>query len=592
MAIQPFTNLDFANVKDNLKNYLKGQDQFKDYDFEGSNMNVLLDILAYNTFQNNFYTNMAISEMFLDSAQLRDSLASHAKELNYTPRSVRSSQAAVDIEFFPTDRPSTIVIPARTNFLARCGTKNFNFTNPVPYVIRPVNGRYVGAGVDLFEGNYVEEFFRVTGVGEQRYIISNDDIDTSSLRVFISENEESTTETEYRLKTNIYDVGSDDTVYFIQPYRDNKYEIIFGQDVFGVEPTNGNVVRIIYRRAAGSESNGANDISLNDSINGYSSNISLVATSQGGADRESIESIRYFAPKSIQIQERAVTENDYAVLLQRQFPEISSVSVYGGEELSPPQYGRVVVAVYNNNTENLSEVRRRQYSNYISERTPVTIDPIIVPAKFMYVDILTNVYYNVNETNASAGAINNVVKREIQVFNLNNLDRFKTNLRYSKLVSAIDNSEVSILSNDTTVRAVISISPEINESRFFVLQFANRLQADKVCDDSLLNDFKPAIQSSPFLYSGRTVYIQDNGRGRLDIVRVNNGQLSYVQRNIGTVNYTSGDVTIRPITIQDYDGAGINIYARFVNKDIIAPKDRILKIRDQDIRINIFGRRQ
>jgi hypothetical protein len=592
MATQPFTNLDFANVKDNLKNYLKGQDQFKDYDFEGSNMNVLLDILAYNTFQNNFYTNMAISEMFLDSAQLRDSLASHAKELNYTPRSVRSSQAAVDIEFFPNDNPSSIVIPARANFIARCGTRNFNFTNPVPHVIRPVNGRYLGSGIDVYEGEYVEEFFRVDGTSEQRFIVSNDDVDTTSLRVFISENEQSTSEIEYRLKTSVYDIESDDTVFFIQPYTGNKYEIIFGQNVIGSNPTNGNVIRIIYRRASGAEANGINDISLLDSINGYGSNLSLVSTSQGGADRESIESIRFFAPKTIQIQERAITENDYAVLLQRQFPELSSVSVYGGEELSPPQYGRVVVSVYNNNTENLSESKRTQYASYLNERSPITVDPIIIPARFMYVDITSNIYYNINATNASSAAINTVAKRAIQLYNLNNLDRFKANLRYSKLTSAIDNSEVSILSNDTTVRATITISPEINEPRFFVLQYANRLLPDKIVESSLLGDFKPAIESSAFTYSGQTVFLQDNGSGRLDIVKVTNDTLTYVQRNVGTVNYATGDVTIRPIIIQDYDGNGINVYARLYNKDIIAPKDRILKIRDEDIKLNVFGRRQ
>lgn len=592
MATQPFTNLDFANVKDNLKNYLKGQDQFKDYDFEGSNMNVLLDILAYNTFQNNFYTNMAISEMFLDSAQLRDSLASHAKELNYTPRSVRSSQAAVDIEFFPNDNPSSIVIPARTNFIARCGTRNFNFTNPVPHVIRPINGRYLGSGIDVYEGEYVEEFFRADGTSEQRFIVSNDDVDTTSLRVFISENEQATSEIEYRLKTSVYDIESDDTVFFIQPYTGNKYEIIFGQNVIGSNPTNGNVIRIIYRRASGADSNGINDISLLDSINGYGSNLSLVSTSQGGADRESIESIRFFAPKTIQIQERAITENDYAVLLQRQFPELSSVSVYGGEELSPPQYGRVVVSVYNNNTENLSESKRTQYASYLNERSPITVDPIIIPARFMYVDITSNIYYNINATNASSAAINTVAKRAIQLYNLNNLDRFKANLRYSKLTSAIDNSEVSILSNDTTVRATITISPEINEPRFFVLQYANRLLPDKIVESSLLGDFKPAIESSAFTYSGQTVFLQDNGSGRLDIVKVTNDTLTYVQRNVGTVNYATGDVTIRPIIIQDYDGNGINVYARLYNKDIIAPKDRILKIRDEDIKLNVFGRRQ
>lgn len=589
MATQPFTNLDFENVKTNLKNYLKSQDQFKDYDFEGSNMNVLLDVLAYNTFQNNFYTNMAISEMFLDSAQLRDSVTSHAKELNYLPESKRSAVAAVDIEFFPGDNPASIVIPARTNFNAICGTKTFKFSNPVPYVVKPIAGRYIASAVDVYEGSYVEEFFEVKG-GTQRIVLSNPDIDTSSLRVYIKENSESATETEYKFQTNIYNIDSSDEVFYLQPYTGNQYEVIFGQNVFGIEPEVGNVIRLEYRRTNGDEANGINAISLGSSINSYSTNVTLVAGSQGGADRESIESIRYFAPRSIQIQERAVTEKDYGILLQRQFPEIRSVSVYGGEELNPPQYGRVVLSVYASDTDNIAEVKKQKYIDYISERSPVTIDPIIIPAKFMYVDISANVYYDIKATNASTAAIESTVKSAIQFYNANNLEQFDSNFRFSRLTSAIDVAEESILSNDTAIRAIISISPPKNISRFFILQFANKLLPDSTFVDTQINDYTPCITSTPFVYSGRTSYIQDNGKGRLDIVRIVDGSISYVQKNIGSVNYETGDVVIRSITIQDYIGSAINIYAKLESKNIEAPKDRILRIKDDDLKINIIGK--
>jgi len=591
MATQPFTNLDFNAVKNNLKSYLKSQDQFKDYDFEGSNINVLLDILAYNTFQNNFYTNMALSEMFLDSAQLRDSVASHAKELNYTPRSRRSAVAAIDIEFFPTDSPSTITIPARTTFNARCGTKIFTFSNPDPRVIKPINGRYVASAVDVYEGKYVEEFFEVVGQ-DQRFIISNDDIDTTSLRVFVSENTESVSETEYRLKTNIYDVDSNDNVYYIQPYTDSTYEVIFGQNVFGKKPENGNVIRVLYRRTVGEEANGINSITLADAINAYSTNITLLASSQGGDERENIESIRYFAPKSIQIQERAVTEKDYAILLQNQFPEIRSVSVFGGERLSPPQYGRVVLSVYANNTENITEANRTKYINYVADKSPVTIEPIVIPARFMYIDISSDVYYNTNITNASSSAIQEIVSRSIRFFATNNLGEFDRNFRFSRFTSAIDESDSSILSNDTSVRSIITISPQKNQSRFYVLQFSNELQVDKTFSADQISDYVPSVTSTPFIYSGRTSYLQDNGQGRLDVVRIEDGSVSFVQRNVGTVNYKTGDVVIRSITIQDYIGSGINIYAKLKSKNIIAPQDRILRIRDEDININVIGRTQ
>jgi hypothetical protein len=591
MATQPFTNLDFNNIKEKLKEYLKSQDRFMDYDFEGSNMNVLLDVLAYNTFQNNFYTNMAISEMFIDSAQIRDSVISHAKELNYLPHSKKSASAIINMEFFPTDNPASITIPARTSFNARCGTKLFKFTNPGAHVVRPnTDGDYLITGLEVFEGSYSEEFFEVTGLGTDRVIISNSDIDISSLRVFVKENEESVSETEYKFKRDLYDVESDDKVFYLQPHTGERYEIIFGQDVFGTQPENGNVIRVMYRRTVGDEANGVDSIVLAEAINNYSTNVVLVSGSRGGTDLEDIESIRYFAPRAIQIQERAVTEKDYEILLKQHFSEIRSVSVYGGERLNPPQYGRVVLSIYANDSENISEVRKNQYKRFISERTAVTIDPIIIPARFMYIGINSTVYYNINATNATEGAIENAVLATMLTYGSNNLEEFDNNFRFSRLTTDIDNTDRSILSNDTSIRAIIPISPIRNQSRFFILQFGNELKPDVTFTDTQLNSYVPCIRSSPFVFAGRTVYIQDNGTGRLDIVRAVNNSVSYVQKNIGAVNYQTGDVIIRSITIQNYTGSAINIYANLKSKNMTAPKDRILKIKLDDLKVKVVGK--
>lgn len=593
MADQPFTNLDFENVKTNLKNFLKGQDQFKDYDFEGSNINVLLDVLAYNTFQNNFYTNMAISEMFLDSAQIKDSVVSHAKELNYLPRSRRSSRALMRVEFFPNDNPATITIPERTRFTARCGASTYSFWNDRSYIIRPdENNNYIINDLEVFEGRYLEEFYPIEGTSEQRIVLSNDNIDTRSIRVFVRENQSSTSEVEYTFRQNLFDVASTDNVFYLQPYSGNRYEIIFGQNSFGRQPVNGNVIRVQYRMTAGEEANGIDTISLENPIDGYSSNESVLGRSSGGAERESIESIRYFAPKSIQIQERAVTENDYAILLRNAFPEIRSLSVYGGERLNPPRYGKVVIAAFVNDDETISQPDRERYIEFLNERSPMTIEPLIIPAKFMYVDVLSKVFYNVNRTSKTSGLIETIARNSIATFSTNNLEEFKKNLRFSKLSSHIDSSDPSIVSNDTTLRAIIEIKPERGEENFYTLEFDNELRPDVTYTELQINSYEPCIVSTSFVFNNRNVFIQDNGNGVLNILQNVSGDISFVKRNVGTVNYETGAVTINNIVIQDYETDAIKFYARLKSKDIIAPKDRILITRLEDIEVDVVGIRQ
>ena len=592
MAIEPFTDLDFQKVKTKLKDYLKSQDKFKDYDFEGSNINILLDILAYNTFQNNYYTNMAISEMFLDSAQIRDSVLSHAKELNYLPRSRRSSRAVVDLEFFPTNSPASITIPEKTQFTAKCGTTTYNFWTNTVNSVRPINNRYVIEGLEVYEGKYVEEIYQVVGNPEENFIINNSEVDTESVRVFISETIDSQSEVEYEYRTSLYDVDSEEEVFYLQPFRDNRYEVTFGQNNFGKQPVNGNVIRIEYRTTVGEEANGINTIQLKNPIDGISSTISLRETSIGGSERESIDSIRYFAPKSIQIQERAVTESDYAVLMRNQFPEIKSISVYGGEELSPPQYGKVVLALYINEEESISEAKRSKYLDYLSQRTATTVEPIFVPAKFMYFDVTSNVYYNINTTSKSTSSIESIVKDSMINFSAENLEEFRKNFRYSKFISSIDNSDSSIISNDTDIRGIIKISPSRGTGESFVLQFGNEFGVDKTFVENRLNLYNPTISSDSFTYNDKTVFLQDNGSGRIDLLEVVNNNFSFVQRNVGTVDYSKGDVNIKSLTYEDYRGDHINIYAKFKNKTILAPKDRILKLNSEDISVSAIGRRR
>lgn len=595
MADVNFTKLDFEELKSDLITYLRSQDKFKDYDFSGSNLNVLLDILSYNTWKNNFYTNMAISEMFLDSAKLRQSIVSHAKELNYLPRSMSSAKTLLNVTFSVPegDSPATVIIPARTPFIARCNSKNYTFYNEDSVVITPNNGVYQYNGLEVFEGRYINEYYEINSLRDQELIINNDSVDISSVRVYVADNsEDGAEEHEFVYKDNIYGVGNTDKVFYLEPHFDGLYRIRFGQGVFGADPVAGNVVRILYRVTLGDRANGIANFGAQDDIGAYPISVENQTRTEGGADRESNESIKFFAPKSIQVQNRAITEEDYTILLKNRFPEIQAVSVFGGEELFPPQYGRVVVTVDVNNADGVSEATKDRISSYLSDKTPIGVEPIITTAKFMYAQLTTTVSYNINGTSKSKGDIENLVRDAISNYSYTKLEDFRKKLRYSKLVQAIDDSDPSILSNNTVVNPIIVLQPVLNKSTYFTVQFGNELDPDTTFSLNVINSYVPTVCSSNFIVGGKTVSIMDNGNGDLYLISQKNGVRSIVYSNIGKVDYTTGDIRLDALTISGYTGNGIKIYARMKNADISTPKNRILSILDEDVKVSVIGVRE
>jgi len=587
-----FTNLDFENIKSSLKSYLQNQQQFKDYNFEGSNLGVLLDILAKNTFDNNFYTNMAISEMFLDSAQLRDSIVSHAKELGYLPRSRRSARGVVNVQFFPVGDPASITIPAQTAFTARCGNATYTFYTDEATSITPSGGQYVANNVNVYEGRYLEEFYTSTGEFSQKFIISNNTVDTNSIKVYVRATASATEETEYVYKDSLFGVDDNDAVFYLQPYSDNRYQILFGRNNVGLQPATNSIVRIVYRTTKAEEANGISAMALASDIDGYDSTTTVVGRTEGGAEREDLESIRFFAPKSIQIQNRAITEEDYKILLKQAFPELRSIAVYGGEKLIPPQYGRVVIAVDAINTEGVSDNTKDVIQDFLVDKSSIAIEPVVVDAKFMYLRVVTNVTYNKNITTKSAGAIRQIVQNAISQYSFNNLEEYKKNFRFSRLSRSIDESDSSIISNDTTVQSIIEVVPTLNIPSYFVLQYENEIERDKTFVDTQLDDYTPAIHSSTFTLGGKEVFVQDDGAGQINLYESVNNKIRLVQKNVGTVDYTTGDVIIKYITVQAFDGNAIKLYARMKNKDVLAPKDRIVSIRSEDTTVTVTSVRE
>jgi len=602
MAYTPdLSKLDYSDIKSDLKTYLQSQDKFKDYDFEGSNINVLLDILAYNTWKNNFYTNMAFTETYLDSAQRRQSVVSHAKELNYLPKSRVSSKMLLNLTFSVPlgDTPSTITIPEKTPFVARCNNKNYVFYNEESVVVTPNDGSYTYTGLPVYEGRYLNEYYTIDDIRNQDLIIRNNGVDISSVRVFVSPSENDLeTQTEYIYKNSLYGVGAEDKVFYIEPYYDDQYIIQFGQNVFGVDPEAGNVVRIEYRITAGERANGINNIAAQDTIDGYDTLVTKQDLSRGGAERESTESIRFFAPKYLQIQNRTITETDYSVLLKNEFPEIQAVNVFGGEKLNPPLYGKVVVAVDLQNIDGLSDATRTRISDYLSDKTPIAIEPVIQTAKFMYARVVSRVFYDVNATRKSTGDIDTLVRDTISNYSYTNLEDFRKTLRYSKLVKMIDDSDESILSNDTDILGIIALQPNLRQATYYNFSFENELEPDEYLSSTSTTTinkyskrYEPAVYTSRFTYVDRAVYIQDDSLGNLDIVyEASDGIVPYV-RKIGTVNYTTGEVKINSLTVTDFGGNAIKVYGKFVNKDIAPAKDRILSILPEDISITVTGTR-
>ena len=587
------TELDFFAAKDALKSYLQGQTQFRDYDFDGSNMNVLLDVLSYNTYMNNFYTNMAYSEMFLDTAQTRQSVISHAKELNYLPRSCVSAAAKIQIDFTAADNPSFITVPKNTKFTGRLGNNRYTFSTNRSYTVTQVDGAYCITDVSIYEGKLVTEFYTVTSGTTQRFILNNTDVDTSSITVAVrASSATDALSTEYTQRESIFGVTATDPVFYIQPTDEESYEITFGKDVFGKQPSVNNIVEVSYRISSKDAPNGIRTFT-SENIAGYPVTITTIAKADGGADRESIESIRYFAPKSIQVQDRAVTESDYEIILKNEFPEIQAISVYGGEELTPPRYGRVVVAVDVQNAEGVSENNKNTYYNYLKERCPIGIEPIIISPEFMYLNVDTNIYYNTKTTESSEADIRSAVTSAILAYSDNNLSDFRKTFRFSKLGYDIDSSNINILSNDTEVLAIIPINPVLDVTASYTLDFKNSLIIDHpLTAGEDIADHKAAIKSSQFTYNGRTAFIQDNGNGVLQILRTTATGFVYLNRNIGSVNYTTGQVIITNLNVSAYTGSEIKIYGRTLAKDITAPKDRIITIREADINITVYGVRE
>jgi hypothetical protein len=565
---------------------MKSQDRFNDYDFDGANMSVLLDLLAYNTFHNSFYLNMVGNEMFLDSAQLRDSVVSHAKELNYVPRSFKSAEATINLTIRAPANTNkrSLIVPKGYSFTSRLLNKAFTFTTAETIVIDNYDASssavtFTANDIKLFEGYYVSDSYTYAYDSQQRLVISNKNVDVSSISVTVIEDAGATV-LNYTRAASLFDLTKDSLVFFVQGAENESYEIVFGDNATGRRPKNNSIVQVEYRLSNGELPNGCNAFIPDAAIQGEAAiTVTTTSVAAGGSISESIESIKFNAPRHFSTQERAVSTDDYESLLKLNFPEINTVTAYGGENLNPPQFGRVFISVDLKEVDALPDIKRQEYYRFLKPRSPVSIDPVFVDPQYTYLGVATRVNYNVNVTALTIDDVKTIVGTTILQYAQNNLNNFNKTFRYSKLIQAIDNSQQSIISNETDITVIKVYVPELG--KFLTFDVAYDLPLRVVQDNTEIQS-QYAVRSTEFVYKGVRAFIRDNADGQLQVLSATSEALI---DTVGTINYDTGLLQFANLKLDAFNGAGIKFIATPRDKDVSTINNVILNIIEDDLNI-------
>lgn len=591
-----FTELDFGALKNSLINYMRSQEQFKDYDFVGSDLNVLIDLLSKNTEKSAIYTNMAIAESFLDSAQLKSSVFSQAKPLNYTPRSRRSAKARVRVDFTASGINQPYIVQKGQSFNTLIKNESFVFSIPETLTVASANNTF-SFTTDIYEGIYVKDTYLFVSDSLDpfpRFKITNPNIDTTSLTVAVFEDGAEIADN-YKQTTTLLGINDRSMIYFLQAAEDGNYEILFGDSVLGKTPKQNSTIVLNYRVSNAEKANGAALFSINfdptetfNEIigNGNNPNVVTLTPAIGGAESESIESVRYYAPRAYQTQERAVTAGDYAILLKTNFPEIDAVDAYGGEKESPPLFRNVIISVHIAGVNGLPASKQTQYFNFIKARNPLTVTPIFKDPIFTYIHVDTLVRYNINISPNSSDLIKTLVADSITTYNLLNLNNFRVTMRYSQLTRAIDNSDKSIISNITALQLYKKLEPQTGVPQTLNLSFGVALASGQIDEAGALFSFDSVVRSSLFTLKGEQVLLKDDGKGGLHVVRRNATTFSSIQP-AGTVDYESGDVNISNFNPDDFDGDFFKVFVRPRDLDVKATKRNIMTIESDEVNIKV-----
>ena len=581
------SELDFDTIKSNLKNFLSDQNELSDYNFDGSSMSIILDLLAYNTHYNAFYLNMIANEMFLDTATIRNSVVSRAKHLGYTPLSVRGAKAYIDLTISPADTPATIVIAKDTQFSSVINGTSYIFaTSNSTTVNVNSNGIYTTANVELTQGVPLTHRYTANIADpDQKFNLPNSNTDTSTLRVRIKSSATTSNLYTYDLANDTTTVNSTANVYWLEESEDGKYEVLFGDGIIGRKLSSGNVVLLSSQVADGEDTNGAKSFTMVSDVGGYSNVIVSTRTSaSGGQIRDSIDQIKFNAPRNYQAQNRAVTVNDYIRILQRDYPAAESVIAWGGETSDPPVYGKIYIAVKPASGLTLSTATKDFIKNTVlGKRNVVSITPEIQDPDYMYVTIDSTVKFDSTKTTQTADTIKASISNTIYQYGQDNLRNFANEFRYSPMIKKIDETETSVESSLTTVKLKRSFTPTLNVALSYTLNYSNELFEIAGAASISSNQFTHKDDSGVL----RTDCSLQDSNGIMQVFRTLGASRVTVANNVGTVTYNTGKIaltTFAPVTISD-GSANVNITVTLASSDITPVRDQILLISNSDIKI-------
>ena len=558
---------DFDEVKDNFKTFLKAQTQFTDYDFEGSGMNILLDVLAYNTHYLGFNANMLANEMFLDSASIRSSVTSHAKTLGYIPTSARASKATVDVIL--NTSISSVTMPAGTVFTSTVDAVRYQFVT-----IADVTKSNIGTGIpflntDIYEGTYVTTRYIVDSSDvDQRFLLTDNRADTSTLIVQVQNSVSDSTTATYTHATDISQLSDTSTVYFLQEVDAGRFEVYFGDDVIGKKLTDNNIVLLTYVVSNKAAANAASSFTNTGAI-GTVTNVSVatVSASSGGREAETIASIKYNAPLDYASQGRCVTAEDYKVYAKNLFRNTQSVQVWGGDSgsfdtslgvVDTAEFGKVFISIKSTTGQILTDTEKTQLVTDLSPYTVASITPVIVDPETTTLILTVRFKFDSSRTTSLVSELETLVQNELVTYNINNLNQFDGIFRHSKVTGIVDNADSSILSNVTTVVLGKKFTPITSATTSYVISFNNKIYHPYSGYNATSGG---VVSSTGFYISGDTtneMYFNDDGAGNLRLYYITAGTIYYQDKTAGTVDYSTGKITINGIyitTISNVDGA-------------------------------------
>jgi len=607
MSIVNFTNLDFDQIKSGIIQYLRSNSNFTDYDFEGSNLSTIIDVLAYNTYISAYNANMVTNEIFLDSATLRENVVSLAKHIGYVPRSRNCAKTTISFIVDITDKSNYdpkaltlrkgVVAAAASGFIDDRAIYSTLDDIQVPVI----NGVAVFNNVEIYEGSMVTNRFVIDSlIPNQRFILDNKNIDTSTIRVKVRRSAESTIVETYNVCKDICSVGEDTKIFFIQEIEDQRYELIFGDGVIGKKLDDANIVEVSYIISdSGENGNNVRDFTYIGKI--YDDNNRFLAVgvsaitsdspTQGGREIESIDSIKKYAPRLYAAQSRAVTASDYEAIVSQIFPEAESVSVFGGEELDPPQFGKVFITIKPYEGEILPLTVKNNIKDSLTKYGVAGIKPEIIDLKYLYVEFNSSVYYNSNMVNDVLTLQSNILDNIKEYANSTELNKYGARFKYSKFLKTIDETDPSITSNVTNISMRRDLKASINALAEYEICYGNEIHVDN-CDGY-------NIKTSGFRVSNvlDTVYFSDipkgNGMGEIFLFKMNSGVPVIVRRNYGVVNYKKGEITLYPTIITStlknkFNTPVIELSSTPISNDTIGLQDLYLQLDFGNSKLNMI----